>query len=222
MTLTTLIFDLDGTLIDSAPDLRTACNKLLQSKGRREITLEETKKFVGNGAAKLVERAFAATGEPAQASEIAPLTQDFLAFYDGHEADETGTYPSVMETLQQLKQQGYRMALCTNKPQKPTQNILEYLPIESFFDVIIGGDQVAKKKPDAEMLLTTLTKMGITADQAVMIGDSPNDIGAADNAEMASIAVSYGYRRVSVEELGADRIIDHMSQLPDALEAMKA
>lgn len=222
MALTTLIFDLDGTLIDSAPDLRTACNKLLQRENRREITLAETKKFVGNGAAKLVARAFAATGEPVEESELVALTQDFLAFYDGHEADETQTYPSVMETLQKLKEQGYRMALCTNKPQQPTQNLVKQLGLESFFEVIIGGDQVGKKKPDPEMLLSTLKHMGLSPDQAVMIGDSPNDIGAADNADIPSIAVSYGYRRVSVEELGADRIIDHMAQLPDALEAMKA
>ncbi|NVK19531.1 MAG: phosphoglycolate phosphatase [Methylocystaceae bacterium] len=218
MALTTLIFDLDGTLIDSALDLRTACNKLLQSKGRREISLVETKKFVGNGAAKLVERAFRATGDPLSEADIELLTDAFLDFYDGHEADETVTYPDVMEVLAGLKQKGYRLALCTNKPHQPTINLSKDLKLADFFEVIIGGDEVLCKKPDAEMLFLALEKMGVSKNEAIMIGDSPNDIGAAQNAAMKSIAVSYGYCKIPVEEMGADRVIDKMADLPNALD----
>lgn len=220
MALTTLIFDLDGTLIDSAPDLRTACNKLLVSHGRREITLAETKKFVGNGAAKLVERAFSATGEPAMEADIPALTEAFLGFYDGHEADETVTYPDVMEILHSLKEKGFRLALCTNKPYQPTINLSKDLKLANFFEVIIGGDQVSRKKPDPEMLDLALEKMGVSNEEAIMIGDSPNDIGAGQNAKVKTVAVSYGYRKVAVEDMGADCVIDKMSDLPAALDQL--
>ncbi|MDV7338336.1 phosphoglycolate phosphatase [Terasakiella sp. A23] len=220
MALTTLIFDLDGTLIDSAPDLRTACNKVLATKGRREITLQETTQFVGNGAAKLVERAFRTTGDAVSEDEIPALTEAFLAFYDGHEADETTIYEGVEQTLQKLKDQGYRMGLCTNKPYIPTINLMKDLGLGDFFEVMIGGDQVATKKPHPEMIHKALADMGVDVADAIMIGDSPNDIGAAKNAGLRNVAVSYGYRKVPVEALEADVVIDQMSDLPRAINSL--
>jgi len=218
MPLKAIIFDLDGTLIDSAPDLRTACNKLLEAHQRRPITMEETKKFVGNGAAKLVERAFAATGNPAQKQEIAPLTEGFLEFYAGHEADETQPYPGVMAVLDQLAGQGYRLSLCTNKPKAPTGNLLRDLGMSGFFELVLGGDELARKKPDPQMIHHVLEKMNVAPEEAVMVGDSPNDIDAAKNAGVPNIAVSYGYRKVPVSALGADYIVDHFDDLPGILE----
>jgi phosphoglycolate phosphatase len=212
-----LIFDLDGTLIDSAPDLRTATNKVLAKHGRRAISMEETKQFVGNGAPKLIERAFRATGEPVEAGEIDLLTQEFLAFYDGHEADDTRPYEGVMETLGILKEKGVRMALCTNKPQTPTDNLLNNLEMTDFFEVVLGGDQLERKKPDPQMIHWVLDQMKVPVDKAIMIGDSPNDIDAAKNANMRNVAVSYGYRKVSVEALKADTVIDQFPQLLDIL-----
>ncbi|NVJ91589.1 MAG: phosphoglycolate phosphatase [Methylocystaceae bacterium] len=220
MALSTVIFDLDGTLIDSAPDLRTAANKLLEKYQRRAISLAETKKFVGNGAQKLVERAFKATGDSAAESDLIVLTQEFLAFYDGHEADDTQTYDAVIPTLEILKEKGFRLALCTNKPYAPTLNLMQALNLGGYFEFVIGGDQVSRKKPDAEMLNLALEQMGVSSQEAVMIGDSPNDIGAAKNAQLRSIAVSYGYRKVPVEELGADWVIDQMSDLPAVLDGI--
>ena len=162
MALNTVIFDLDGTLIDSAPDLRTAVNKLLVKYQRRTISLTKTKKFVGNGAQKLVERAFKATGDSAAESDLAALTQEFLAFYDGHEADDTLTYAGVIPTLEILKEKGFRLALCTNKPHAPTLNLMQALNLGDYFEFVIGGDQVSRKKPDAQMLNLALEKMGIS------------------------------------------------------------
>lgn len=208
-----LIFDLDGTLIDSAPDLRKAANKVLSKHGRRPISMEETKKFVGNGAAKLMERAFRATGKEVPDNDIEKLTQDFLAFYDGHEADETRPYEGVVATLETLKDKGYRMALCTNKPHQPTNNLLKDLGLDRFFEIVLGGDMLDHKKPHPQMILWILDKMGCEKKQAIMIGDSPNDITGARNAGIRNIAVSYGYRKVPVEDLQADHVIDHFPDL---------
>jgi phosphoglycolate phosphatase len=214
-----LIFDLDGTLIDSAPDLKTACNKLLAQYNLPKITLEDTHHFVGNGAQKLVERAFKHAGKEPSPEEIETRTQEFLAFYNGHEADETVLYDGVMEGLVTLRSLGFRMALCTNKPKAPTLSILKTLKLAPLFDVVIGGDEVAIKKPAPEMLLKALDEMDCSPDKTIMIGDSPNDIGAATNAQIKSIAVSYGYRKVSMGDLGGDYQVDKFSQIPDIIQS---
>lgn len=213
MRFMAILFDLDGTLIDSAPDLRTTVNKLLTREGRRDISLEETARFIGNGAQVLIERAFRATGEAVRREDLHALTRDFLSFYEGHETDETTPYPTALETLDTLRRKGYRLALVTNKPQGPTENILKEFAMTPFFDVVIGGDSVDRKKPDPQMLKQAMKEMGLKEEDCLMVGDSPNDIGAAINAQMASIAVSYGYRKVPVEELGADHIIHRMEEL---------
>ena len=213
MSQMSLIFDLDGTLIDSAPDLRSATNKLLAKYDRRPITMEEVKKFVGNGAAKLIERAFRATGKEAKEQDIDGLTDEFLSFYDGHEADDTMPYEGVIETLTLLQNKGYRMAVCTNKPQLPTENLLRDLNMADFFEVVIGGDVLERKKPDPQMIHWVLDKMALDVSEAIMVGDSPNDIDAAKKASMRNVAVSYGYRKVAVEELRADTVIDRFEQL---------
>lgn len=217
MSLKALIFDLDGTLIDSAPDLRQATNKLLLKYGRREISQEETKTFVGNGVEKLIERAFRATGEDALPKDIKDLAHEFLSFYAGHETDETRPYAGVMQTLAELKEKGFRLALCTNKPQLPSENILRDLKMEHFFEVVLGGDRLKHKKPHPEMLHWVLKEMGLNVDEAVMIGDSPNDIEGARNAGMGNIAVSYGYRKVSVEELRSDHVVDDFPSIIDVI-----
>ncbi|SCA58284.1 Phosphoglycolate phosphatase [Candidatus Terasakiella magnetica] len=217
MAFKAIIFDLDGTLIDSAPDLRTACNKVLAQHGRRAITLVETMKFVGNGAPKLVERAFAATGDEVSLDEIPALTKEFLGFYEGHEADETKAYDGAMECLKALKDKGYRLALCTNKPKGPTVNLLRDLAMADFFEVVLGGDELERKKPDPQMIHHVLDQLSLSVDEAIMVGDSPNDIDGAKNAGMANIAVSFGYRKVPVEEMGADHVVDHLKEIVELI-----
>jgi phosphoglycolate phosphatase len=219
MSLKAIIFDLDGTLIDSAPDLGTACNKVLAKYARRPISRSETMQFVGNGAAKLIERAFQATGTALSETDIITRTDEFLDFYRGHEADETRLYDKVETTLHRLKQDGWRLALCTNKPAEPTRNLLRDLNLSGFFEVVVGGDELDGKKPDPQMLYYVLEKMNLTVDDAIMVGDSPNDINAARNANMRNIAVSYGYRKVTLEELSADIVIHQFDEITEALNS---
>lgn len=211
-----LVFDLDGTLIDSVPDLHACVNRLLESEGRRLLDIPELTRMVGDGVPALVRRAFEATGGVPDNFE--DCVARYLALYGAALADRTVPYPGVVETLALLRTAGHRMAVCTNKPYGPTMEILEALGLAGFFSVVAGGDSLPVRKPDPGHLLGTLDMLGSDPDRAVMIGDSLNDIQVAVNAGVRSIAVSYGYRRQPVEELGADIVIDSFAEIPEALE----
>ena len=210
-----LVFDLDGTLIDSAPDLHACINRLLDSEGRRLLELPELTRMVGDGVPALVRRAYEATG--GLPNDIEACVQRYLGLYGAALADKTVPYPGVAETLELLQEAGHRMAVCTNKPHGPTMEILEALGLSRFFLAVAGGDSLPVRKPDPGHLLGTLKMLDSGPDRAVMIGDSLNDIRVAINAGVRSIAVSYGYRRQPVEELGADIVIDSFPDIPEAL-----
>ncbi len=210
-----LVFDLDGTLIDSVPDLHTCINRLLDSEGRRLLEIPEVTRMVGDGVPALVRRAYEATG--GMPDDFEDRVERYLALYGAALADKTVPFPGVAETLERLQKAGHRMAVCTNKPYGPTMEILEALGLAPFFSAVAGGDSLPVRKPDPGHLLGTLEMLDSGPDRAVMIGDSLNDIQVAVKAGVRSIAVSYGYRRQPVEELGADIIIDSFSDIPEAL-----
>jgi len=212
-----ILFDLDGTLVDSAPDIRAAINRVLARKGRRPLDLPEVVSMIGDGAPKLVERAFKKTGKPYSDDQIAILTGVFVDFYDGHGSTLTKVFPGVLNALKQQKDAGVLNGICTNKPQMPTEQILAGMGLAPFIDAAIGGDVLPKKKPDASHPLAVLEKLGIAPEDAVMVGDSPNDVNAGKNAGLPTIAVSFGYTRVPPPEMGADILIDHFDQLAEAL-----
>ncbi|NKB57284.1 MAG: phosphoglycolate phosphatase [Alphaproteobacteria bacterium] len=214
----TLVFDLDGTLIHSAPDLAAALNLVLEEAGRDTVTLHQVTQMIGDGIAVLVERGFAATGGPAD-DQTARLDR-FHHHYGKATADLTELYPGVLETLQALAAAGHRMALCTNKPAQATASVLEAFGLARFFEAVAGGDTFAVRKPSPGHLLGTLQMMDADPEHAVMIGDSPNDVQVALNAAIPAIAVSYGYRRVPAEEMGADILIDHFHEVPAALQQL--
>lgn len=214
----TLIFDLDGTLIDSAPDLATALNHALQEANRDTVTLHQVTQMIGDGVAKLVERGFDATGGAPEDPEH--HLNRFHHHYNNATADLTTLYPGVLETLKILASAGHRMALCTNKPAEPTAAVLDAFGLTSFFEAVTGGDTFPVRKPSPGHLLGTLKLMDADPEHAVMIGDSPNDVQVALNAAVPAIAVSYGYRRIAAEDMGADILIDHFSQLPTALQQL--
>src|SRR5262245_3603986 len=199
-----LIFDLDGTLVDSAPDLHRSLNAVLAERGRAPVSLGDIRAMVGDGAARLVERGFADTGEPVQPAELPGLVQRFLLHYSSGYHALTHAFPGVVETLAVLRGRGCRLGICTNKPYAPTMEILETLGLNRYFGAVTGGDSLPVRKPDPGHLLGTLDLLGAAAGQAVMIGDSANDVDVARAAGVPAIVVRYGYTRTPVEELGAD------------------
>jgi phosphoglycolate phosphatase len=166
-----------------------------------------------------VRRAYEATG--GIADDIESRIEQYRALYGDALADKSAPYPGVMKTLAQLFDAGHTMAVCTNKPFAPTMEILDRFGLASFFRSVAGGDSLPVRKPDAGHLLGLLEMLGSAPETAVMIGDSQNDIQVAINAGVRSIAVSYGYRKQPVEELGADLVVDRFPDIPRALARLK-
>ena len=212
-----LIFDLDGTLIDSAPDVRACVNRVLSGIGRRELTLGETKDMVGWGGRVLVEKALAKTGEAGNETDVDNALEGFLATYAQHPAEHSIIYPGVITALENFKSAGIRMGICTNKPTATTPPVLEAMGLDGFFDVVSCGDAVPHKKPDGRHVRLVVEELGATIETAAMVGDSENDITAAINAGVRSVAVTFGYAHVPLSELGADALIDHFDDLHQAL-----
>jgi phosphoglycolate phosphatase len=206
-----IIFDLDGTLVDSAGDLRAALNILLKDRGFRSIEAGEIKAMIGDGVLKLVERGLTAVkGDPTRASALLP---HFLEIYQANPATLTRCYPGVIETLESLRLANFRMAVVTNKPVAATKAILRELSLARFFPVIVGGDSVPKRKPDPAPLLEAARQLQLDVDKLLMVGDNIHDVEAAHAAGMRCIAVSYGYHHRPPSEFNADRLIDRFDEL---------
>ncbi len=191
-----IIFDLDGTLIDSSPDLALAINHMLSRMGRETFSLEEIHHWVGNGAETLVKRAL--SGSAQIASDIDEevfknALEIFLNFYANNLAVATVTYPNVISTLAKLKAYGYKLVIVTNKPFDFVEPILKELMLKEYFEFHLGGDSLKERKPHPKPLLYVCKKLGVSSDECVMVGDSKNDIFAAQACSMQSIGVTYGY-----------------------------
>lgn len=216
--LPVLVFDLDGTLIESAPEIRHCLNLLLEEHGRPGVTLPQAERMIGNGVAKLVERGFKATGGPPDDFDAA--LSRFISIYNDAPIAETPVYEGVPETLARLHKAGHVMAICTNKLYEPTIKILEGLGFARYFRAVAGGDTFPVRKPDPGHLLGVLERLGAAREDAIMIGDSPNDIGCAIDAGVRSIALSYGYSNVPPAELGATLLVDRFADLPKAIASL--
>ena len=191
-----ILFDLDGTLIDSAPDLAVAVNHMLETLNRATFSENIIRFWVGNGAQVLVRRAL--SGQSEINEDLDPVLFEnaleiFLSFYAQNLAVTTVTYPNVPTTLNTLKEAGYRLAIVTNKPFDFVAPILKGLNLDGLFELHLGGDSLSQKKPDPAPLLHVCEQLDVTVEQCVMVGDSKNDILAANAAKMQSIGVSYGY-----------------------------
>ncbi|KLK94552.1 phosphoglycolate phosphatase [Microvirga vignae] len=209
--LEAVIFDLDGTLVDSARDLQNAMNALLAGEGLRSVSLEEVKSMIGDGVAKLVERALAATGgDPAR---LPALVDHFLAIYDTNAANHTEAYPGVLDTLESLRRLGLQLAVVTNKPCSATTEILRALGLRAFFSAVIGGDTLPERKPHPAPILMALDRLGVSPGAALMVGDNYHDVQAARAAGVRVFAVTYGYNHKPLTELAADQLLDTMSDL---------
>ena len=211
-----ILFDLDGTLVDSLPDLRQAVNRLLGDLGRPPVSAAELRLWVGDGAAILVERALTATGGmPADGAKA--MLGRFLAHYRGHTADESRPYPGVVDTLESLRRRGHPLGVCTNKPTALSLEMLQTLDLLPYFQAVVGGDGVAARKPDPGHLRATLEAMGCAGAKALMVGDSANDVVAARAAAMPVVVVAFGYCRGDPRDLGADVVIDDFARLAEAV-----
>jgi len=213
-----LIFDLDGTLVDSVSDLRAAANQMLRERGRKPLTLTQVKQMVGDGAPALVARALAASG--ADSSEAARALPRFLAIYEANAAQLSQPYPGVPETLTELRRRGFRTAICTNKPQRATIAVLQGLGLLPLFDGIAGGDRFAVRKPDPGHLLKLMSELGASPAVSAMIGDNENDAAAARAAAVPLVLMRYGYARVDPASLAADALLDRFAELPSALDRL--
>ena len=204
----TLLFDLDGTLVHSVPDLAAALNRLMDARGLAPFTEPETARMVGDGVAKLIERAFAARGRMPDAEAVA----DFSADYQQHAAVASRPYPGVADGLRTLADGGWRLAVCTNKPERAARALLSALGLASRFAAVGGGDSFPVRKPDPAHLLATLSAAGGEPAHAVMAGDHANDVAAARGARVPCIFAGWGYGPPSMAE-GADAVARDFAEL---------
>ncbi len=212
-----ILFDLDGTLMDTAPDLAASMNFVLQQNGRREVPAEDVRNMVGRGARVLIERGMAVTGEPATEPELDQLFDQFLDYYLDHIADHSVVFPAVEDTLKKLKDAGAILAVCTNKPEGASIKLLKEFDLDGYFSAIVGGDSLPMRKPEPGHILGTIEKMGGVATAAVMVGDSANDIDAAIAAGIPVIGVPFGYTPIPIHDLGANVVVDHFDDMIEAL-----
>ncbi len=207
-----LIFDLDGTLVDTAPDLLGATNEVLRSQGRATVDPATLRHMVGFGARSLIEQAMAATGAPVEASTLPGLVDIFLEHYRVHIADESVTFPGVEQTLEQLLAEGRRLAVLTNKPQEMADLLLQALNLDRFFPVVYGAGRMNYVKPDARIFHDVVRELG--GEPGIMIGDSITDVATARAAKAPVILVSYGYTPEPAHTLGGDAVTDDFAQIP--------
>lgn len=217
-----VVFDLDGTLVDSLPDLTSAVNRLLAGLGRESVAEESVRLWVGDGVTALVNRAVEASGGYPEGFDQAEAVAAFRRAYQGHAAVASRLYPHVQDVLDALAADGFILGVCTNKPAQETDEVLDGMGIAALFDAVIGGDSLPVRKPDPEHLLATLRALCVDPADAVMVGDSVNDVMVARNAGVASVAVSFGYSRIDAALLGADVVIDDFAELPGHLARLLA
>lgn len=216
----TIVFDLDGTLVDTAPDLTAALNAVLRTLGRQEVPLGDVRHMVGRGARYLIERAMEATGEPAKQQDLDALLHRFIVHYDANIAVTSRPFERVEAVVKGLRARGHKLGICTNKPEALSLKLINELRLRELFPVILGADSRPYKKPDPRHLFDTIAGLGGSPDSAVLIGDSETDVKTARAANVPVIVVSFGYTEIPPHDLGADVVIDHFDALEQALKAL--
>lgn len=216
-----VLFDLDGTLADTAPDLAEAIDRTMQDRGLEACGIERVRGWIGAGIEKLVERALTyRLGRPPEAGELDEFIEIFKQHYDETNGQRSRLYPGVAEGLRLLQQAGVALACVTNKASRFTLPLLARLDVHDFFGAITCGDQLPDKKPHPLALQHTVSRLGVTIGEALLVGDSATDVETARNAGMTVICVTYGYsgeRDVSTFE--ADALIDSVADLPRLIQA---
>jgi phosphoglycolate phosphatase len=217
-----VVFDLDGTLVDTAPDLINALNFVLAREGLPPVPLHAARNMIGAGARKLIERGMELEGRAAGPEDITRLTGDFIDYYAAHIADASRPFEGLDGALDDLAAGGYRFAVCTNKLEWLSKRLLDQLGLSSRFSAICGADTFGVSKPDPAILRQTVARAGGRLSRTVMVGDAGPDIGVARRAGVPVIGVEFGYTEVPIAELKPDLLIGHMNQLPAAVETLTA
>lgn len=213
MTQPTIVFDLDGTLVDTAPDLLASLNHCLAGESMDPVEATELRRFVGMGARVMIQRAFSAGQRELNDATLARLMDAFLDHYTAGMPGQSAPYPGLLATLDRFEERGYLMAICTNKLEKLSQALLDKLELSPRFDAICGADTFAFRKPDPRHLVETITKAGGDPSRALMVGDSRTDIDTAKAAGIPVVAVDFGYTDRHVREFEPSHIISHYDEL---------
>jgi phosphoglycolate phosphatase len=222
MTAPLLVFDLDGTLIDTAPDLIDTLNATLARNALPTVPFAHARTMIGGGARMLIERGLQSEGRDCSRAAVDGLYADFLAYYTDHLADRSRPFPGLVAALDALAAQGWRFAVCTNKLEALSVRLLEAVGLRDRFVAICGQDTFHVQKPNPAILIETIKRAGGTPDRSIMVGDSINDIEAARAAGVPVIAVDFGYTDVPVAKLGPDRVIGDFAALPETVQALAA
>jgi len=218
----TIVFDLDGTLIDTAPDLIDTLNLILAREGLPAMPFMAARRLIGGGARGMLERALIEEGRPGAKAEMDRLFAAFIEHYAAHIADRSRPFPQLEATLDRLAADGYRLAVCTNKLEWLSRLLLKTLNLAPHFAAICGQDTFGVMKPDPEILRQTSLRAGGEPAHAIMIGDSGTDVRTARAAQVPVIAVDFGYSEVPIATLQPDRIISAYGELPAAIAAVAA
>jgi phosphoglycolate phosphatase len=217
MVTPTVVFDLDGTLVDTAPDLVATLNVIFAREDLPPVAYEAARNMVGGGARSMIERGLAAEGRKLAVAEVDRLVRDFIEHYAAHIADRSRPFAGLGAALDQLAAGGCRFAVCTNKLEWLSVRLLDALGLSARFVAICGSDTFGVQKPNPELLRRTIARAGGRIDAAVMVGDSISDIATARAAGTPVVAVDYGYTETPVGELGPDRVIGALRDLPSAV-----
>lgn len=215
-----IIFDLDGTLAHTAPDLLGTLNRITKNDGLEIMGMKDFGQIIGHGAKAMITRAYELNNQDLNSEKLDVLFDEFLKDYSANIANETKLFEGVLAAMDELETKGFAFAICTNKTEEMARLLLEKLDVTKRFRAITGGNTFSFKKPDGKHLEETAKLAGHEISKAIMIGDSATDINAAKNANIESVAVTFGYSDKPIESLGASRIINHFRDLPAAIESI--
>ena len=222
MAAPTIVFDLDGTLVDTAPDLIATLNVVFARAGFAAIEADAARTMIGGGARHMIEQGLHRQGRSAAPADVERMFADFIAYYTDHIADHSRPFPGLEQTLDRLAAQGARLAVCTNKLERLSVLLLDRLGLAARFAAICGQDTFGVQKPDPDILRGTIARASGRLDRAVMVGDSAADVAVARAAGVPVIAVDFGYSDVPAPLLKADRVIGHFDELPGAVASLLA
>jgi phosphoglycolate phosphatase len=218
----TIVFDLDGTLIDTAPDLISTLNLVLAQEGLPPVEYDAARRMIGGGARGMIERALVAEGRPCSKAELDRMFAAFIEHYAVHIADRSRPFPQLEPALEHLAGEGHRLAVCTNKLEWLSVKLLDTLQLSRHFAAICGQDTFGVQKPDPRMLRLTIERAGGEVGRAIMVGDSGTDIRTSRAATVPVIAVDFGYSEVPIAQLRPDRIIGSFADLARAVRDIEA